>query len=57
MNGFNPNFVLYYQSENPFKVTFNSFTTNNTDCKLNKHELISSGLANFTEQLFSAITD
>ena len=32
MNGFNPNFIFYYESGNSIKVTFKNFTTNNTYC-------------------------
>jgi hypothetical protein len=29
MNGFNPNFVFYYEAGTTITVTFNNFTTNN----------------------------
>ncbi len=42
MNGFNPNFVFLYESGTSIKVTFNNFTTNNTECIIMSHDLLPS---------------
>jgi hypothetical protein len=34
---FDPNFLLFYQSENNAKINFTYFTSNNTNCKVYEH--------------------
>jgi len=39
MNGFNPNFVVIYESGNSIKIKFNNFTTDSKICFMQKHFL------------------
>ncbi len=56
MNGFNPNFVFLYESGTSIKVTFNNFTTNNTECIIMSHDLLPSDKDEFLPIYFSKIS-
>ena len=56
MNGFNPNFVLTYESGNSITASFNNFTTKSFDCIIMQHNLRPSDKDNYLPAYFRQTT-